>query len=92
MNYFQAFKYKEACLQTFYISFKPLTLNYEMRTVFMQTKQSRPENCLFLKSYIQSKSCFSKIKIYNTVISSQVLFHDGSLLHSKVQYTTVDYN
>jgi hypothetical protein len=29
---------------------------------------------------------------YNTVISSQVLFHDGSLLLSKVQYTTVDYN
>jgi hypothetical protein len=27
-----------------------------------------------------------------TVISSQVLFHDGSLLHSNVQYTTVDYN
>jgi hypothetical protein len=26
------------------------------------------------------------------VISSQVLFHDGSLLLSKVQYTTVDYN
>jgi hypothetical protein len=26
------------------------------------------------------------------VISSQVLFHDGSLLHSNVQYTTVDYN
>jgi hypothetical protein len=28
----------------------------------------------------------------NIVISSQVLVHDGSLLHSKVQYTTVDYN
>jgi hypothetical protein len=26
------------------------------------------------------------------VISSQVLFHDGSLLLSKVQYTTVEYN
>jgi hypothetical protein len=26
------------------------------------------------------------------VISSQVLFHNGSLLHSKCQYTTVDYN
>jgi hypothetical protein len=30
--------------------------------------------------------------IKNTVISSQVLFHDGSLLHSKVQYTTVEYS
>jgi hypothetical protein len=30
--------------------------------------------------------------INNIVISSQVLFHDGSLLHSNVQYTTVDYN
>jgi hypothetical protein len=28
----------------------------------------------------------------HTVISSQVLFHDGSLLHSQVQYTTVDYS
>jgi hypothetical protein len=26
------------------------------------------------------------------VISSQVLFHDGSLLHSKVQYTTLGYS
>jgi hypothetical protein len=26
------------------------------------------------------------------VISSQVLFHDGGLLHSKGQCTTVDYN
>jgi hypothetical protein len=29
---------------------------------------------------------------YNIVISSQVLFHDGSLLHSKGQCTNVDYN
>jgi hypothetical protein len=26
------------------------------------------------------------------VISSQVLCHDGSLLHSKIQYTTLDYS
>jgi hypothetical protein len=24
--------------------------------------------------------------------NSQVLFHDGSLLHSKIQYTTLDYS
>jgi hypothetical protein len=30
--------------------------------------------------------------INNTVISSQVLSHNGSLLHSKVQYTTLDYS
>jgi hypothetical protein len=35
-----------------------------------------------------SKSRYNK----NIVISSQVLFHNGSLLHSQVQYTTVDYN
>jgi hypothetical protein len=30
--------------------------------------------------------------VYNTVICSQVLFHDGTLMHSKTQYTTVDYS
>jgi hypothetical protein len=29
---------------------------------------------------------------FDIVISSQVLFHDGSLLHSKIQYTTLDYS
>jgi hypothetical protein len=32
------------------------------------------------------------LMVYASVTNSQVLFHDGSLLHSKVQYTTVDYN
>jgi hypothetical protein len=37
-------------------------------------------------------SVLFRTQLLNIVISSQVLFHDGSLLLSKVQYTTVDYN
>jgi hypothetical protein len=28
----------------------------------------------------------------DSFVAPQVLFHNGSLLHSKVQYTNVDYN
>jgi hypothetical protein len=43
--------------------------------------------------FVSDRMSYIYIYIYiYIVISPQVLFHDGSLLHSKVQYTTVDYN
>jgi hypothetical protein len=36
--------------------------------------------------------CIDKEIEYNIVISSQGSIHNGSLLHSEVQYTTVEYS
>jgi hypothetical protein len=50
--------------------------------------------CLPTFMLLQRSRVCQPARCYNVhiVISSQVLVHDGSLLHSKVQYTTVDYN
>jgi hypothetical protein len=46
------------------------------------------ENCVHcIRTFVEASLNGSKFYI---VITSQVLFHNGTLLHSKVQYTTLD--
>jgi hypothetical protein len=52
---------------------------------------SRNTNLANLLSFPPPPICLMPY-LYNTVTNSRVLFHDGTLLHSKCQYTTVKHS
>jgi hypothetical protein len=57
-----------------------------------QNTTTKTENTISFHSHNHYSSMPMTQSLYiSIVICSQVLFHDGSLLHSKVQYTTLDY-